>query len=273
MPEGPEIRREGDLIAKRLVGKVIQEAFFGLKRLNRYKKFLIGKKVIKVMTHGKAMMIHFEGGKVLYSHNQLYGKWYVTTLGNSPDTNRTLRISLSTHKHRALLYSASEIEVLEEQSLYDHSYLRKLGPDILSSTTTSAVISERLMDRRFSRRCLSSLYLDQKFIAGIGNYLRSEILYFAEVKPSSQPTNLNGKAIDKLAKLTLSLSVRSYKSGGITNSASRVESLKRKGKTRAQYRFAVFDRAGEQCYRCGNRIQRLEASGRRIYMCSTCQTG
>ena len=39
MPEGPEIRREGDLIAKRLVGKVIQEAFFGLKRLNRYKKF------------------------------------------------------------------------------------------------------------------------------------------------------------------------------------------------------------------------------------------
>ena len=99
MPEGPEIRREGDLVAKRLVGKVIHEVFFGLKRLKRYRKFLIGKKVIKVMTHGKAMMIHFEGGKVLYSHNQLYGKWYVTTVGHSPDTNRTLRISLSTHKH------------------------------------------------------------------------------------------------------------------------------------------------------------------------------
>jgi len=271
MPEGPEIRREADLIAKRLVGKVIQRIFFGLTRLEPYRTSLIGKTIIQVVTHGKAMMIYFEGGKILYSHNQLYGKWYVSTIGNTPNTNRTLRICLSTDKHNALLYSASEIEVLEQQSLYKHSYLRKLGPDVLSSTTTSVVITERLMDRRFSSRRLSGLYLDQAFIAGIGNYLRSEILYFAGVKPTSRPTDLNKRTVEKLAKYTLSLSVRSYRSGGITNSPSTVESLKRRGEKRSRYRFAVFDRAGEECYRCGEEIQRFEANGRRVYICSTCQ--
>ena len=43
------------------------------------------------------------------------------------------------------------------------------------------------------------------------------------------------------------------------------------GLSRRRYRHLVFDRQNEDCYHCGGTVERIEVSGRRIYVCYACQ--
>jgi endonuclease-8 len=207
----------------------------------------------------------------MYSHNQLYGKWVIAGSGRAPETRRSLRVGLHTASHSALLYSASDIEVMDTQELGQHPFLRKLGPDVLDDALTWRDIAARLRDPAFRGRSLASLYLDQGFLAGIGNYMRSEILHDAGLHPSTRPKDLSLAETGALARATLTISLRAYEQAGVTNRPGRVRSLKRLGYKRRDYRFSVFAREGMPCYRCGTPVLRSEVSSRRIYFCPQCQ--
>lgn len=271
MPEGPEIRIAADAVAGVLRGKSLSAVYFGLESLKRFEEKLTGRTVTAVDTRGKAMLTRFDNGLVLYSHNQLYGRWYTTRRPRMPDTNRSLRVALHTETHSALLYSASEVDVLTDSELAGHSFLQKLGPDILDPQLTPDHVATRLLSKRFKNRALASLYLDQQFLAGIGNYLRSEILWVARANPAAKPSQLPTRVIESLAKATVSISRRSYRTRGVTLNPGKVAELKQLGLNYGQYRFSVFGRDGLDCYRCGEAIQRLVSAGRNIFVCVTCQ--
>ena len=271
MPEGPEVRREADRIAAVLEGRPLQKVQFELARLKRFESTIARQVVSAVRTHGKALIIHFDGGLSMYSHNQLYGKWMVRKRGNLPVTNRALRVALHTADHSALLYSASEIELLDAEGLALHPFLSKLGPDLLSDQVDWRTVADRLEDERFRRRSLAALYLDQSFLAGVGNYLRSEILFAASLAPSARPCDLSRGQRGALSRATLDITLRSYQSGGLTNTPRRVAHLKRLGMPRRYYRFAVFDREHQPCLVCGTEIRRVTMASRRLYFCPHCQ--
>ena len=272
MPEGPEIWKAAASIASVLDHQELQDVEFTQPHLRRFNKLLQGQRVMQVQARGKAILTHIDNGLSIYSHNQLYGRWYVRKAGGRPKTGRTLRLALTTPTHSALLYSASEIEVLDDTSLHLHPYLRKLGPDALDQSVCWQDIAERLQMDRFRRRSLASLYLDQHFVAGIGNYLRSEILYVAKVHPKRRPVDLTRGEIGALGRATLDITRRSLATGGITNPPRRAAKLKRDGYKYEAFRFAVFSRTGQPCYECNAPIERMELSGRRLYLCSSCQT-
>lgn len=272
VPEGPEIRRAADDIAKVLVGQRIVEVKFGLARLQTFADALRNQVVTRIDTHGKAMLTRFDCGLTLYSHNQLYGRWYTRKRAKLPATRRSLRVALHTATHSALLYSASDISVLDARQLSEHSFLNKLGPDILDEGLTSRVVRLRLEDSAFRNRSLGALFLDQAFLAGLGNYLRSEILWAARLDPAEKPSELPSPALDRLARQTLIVSRRSYKSGGVTLPATLARDLRKSGLTFAEYRFQVYGRAGQVCRRCDCAVQRRNASGRGLFFCPGCQT-
>ncbi|MEJ2275855.1 MAG: endonuclease VIII [Woeseiaceae bacterium] len=217
------------------------------------------------------MLTRFDNNLTIYSHNQLYGRWYTLRRPRSPQTNRQLRIELCTPTHRALLYSASDIEVLNDRQLREHPFLRRAGPDILDSGLTTESIVERLLDKRFRGRALGSLYLDQAFLAGNGNYLRSEILWVAGIDPTRKPAALDRAELKKLAGATLRISRRSYRTRGVTVAPGLARSLKSAGMTYAQYRFHVFGREGLPCHRCDASIERRTMGSRNLFVCPSCQ--
>ncbi len=271
MPEGPEIRRAADQVADVIQGRKIDKVSFSLPRLRRHGKTFSGERVREVETHGKAMLIHFDHGWSIYSHNQLYGVWKVGAVGQRAETSRSLRLLLQAGDREALLYSASDIGVWRTEELIEHPFLRKLGPDILNPKLAWRDIAERLLEPRFRRRNLATLYLDQAFLAGIGNYLRAEILFAAGLHPELTPEDLNRGQLGKLARATLELSQRSYATGGITVKPALERRLKAKGLSRPRRRFMVFGRAGQPCRICGTPIRRIEANSRRLYLCPECQ--
>jgi endonuclease-8 len=271
MPEGPEIRIASDEIGRALVGRVVTDIYFAFERLKPFERVLSGEKVSAVTARGKALLIRFVNGFNIYSHNQLYGKWIVQNTGADPATKRQLRLAIRTSDKAALLYSASDIEVLRDEELGTHPYLSKLGPDVLDEAVTAGLVIDRLLHKQFYRRQLGSLLLDQQFLAGVGNYLRSEVLFAARLHPSQRPVDCSLEQVRQLAEALIKLPRQSFLTRGITNNLQLVERLRQAGYSRSDYRFQVFDRAGEACYECGTPIVKLEVSGRRLYYCPECQ--
>jgi endonuclease-8 len=271
MPEGPEIRRAADKIAAVLEDQVIEQVYFGLPDLTQYDEQLSGQRVTWLETRGKALLTHFDHGLSIYSHNQLYGRWYVVKRGKEPATRRSLRLALHTQSHSALLYSASDIAVLDSDGMAQHPFLARIGPDILNPTLHWRDVAKILSSPSFVRRGVGAFYLEQSFLAGIGNYLRSEILFEAGVNPRKKPGELSAKQLNDLARATLSISQRAYKTGGITNSEANVKALKKQGLKRRDYRHWVFGCDNQNCHRCGEIIIKESIASRRLYWCPLCQ--
>ena len=169
MPEGPEIRLAADEIAAAIAGRTATEVFFAFDQLKTYEGLLAGQPIQAVESRGKAILIRFANGWNIYSHNQLYGKWLIRPAYDYPNTNRQLRLAIHNQYQSALLYSASDIEVLPDDGLDTHPFLSKLGPDLLDDSVTVAQVVRRFNDPRFRRRKFTSLLLDQSFLAGLGN--------------------------------------------------------------------------------------------------------
>ena len=152
MPEGPEIRRAADEIARVLVNRKIVSAEFNVPALTAFADKVTGSVVTAVDTRGKAMLTRFNNGLVLYSHNQLYGRWFAVRRSEQPRTNRQLRVALHTRSHSALLYSASDIEVFDAADEDQHPFLKRAGPDILDPDLTVDAVAQRLTANGFRNR-------------------------------------------------------------------------------------------------------------------------
>ncbi|NVK55532.1 MAG: endonuclease VIII [Alteromonadaceae bacterium] len=271
MPEGPEIRQSADALAEVLVNQQIESVTLGLDKIRPFHDALAGQTVKNVTCQGKAMLIHLTNNLSIYSHNQLYGVWVIKKRGEMPDTQRSLRLALHVKAHSALLYSASDISVWRTDELPQHPFLRKLGPDVFSEGLHADDIAARLADKRFSGRSLSALYLDQHFIAGMGNYLRSEVLFFARLHPDKKPKQLTSGAILTLAEQTIAVAWRSYRTGGYTVPEVPKDLALTGSAEYEASRFMVFDREKLPCRVCKAFVVRAERNGRRLYYCPVCQ--
>lgn len=271
MPEGPEIKRAADQIAKAIVDRPTTELFFAFAHLKPYEAVLTGQTVLSVKPRGKALLIGFENRFSIYSHNQLYGRWEIRAAHSYPETKRQLRLAIHNEKKSALLYSASDIEVLDEMSIALHPFLSNIGPDVLDEATSIAQIVDRFQSKRFYRRSLTALLLDQKFLSGLGNYLRSEILFVAKVHPTLRPIDCTLEQVTQLATASIAVTQQSYETGGITSDLQIAARLKQQGYHRNSYRHWVFNREGQPCFVCGTAIVK-ETAGRRYYFCPVCQS-
>ena len=270
MPEGPETKNMADGISKALIGRKILSFKFlykSLLPLSNLKSFSI----THVTSKGKAIIIELDNKFSIITHNQLYGKWTFHRPSTVMRTKRQLRIEFSTKSKIVRLWSATDIAVYNKDDIKKHPYIKKLGPDILDKKTTDKIILARLKDKRFKNRSLSSLLLDQSFIAGLGNYLRSEILYFSKIIYSAKPSGLDSEKLKKLSKEIKNVSLRAYYQKGktidyeyISKSFGNIDNFKK-------LKHMVFSREGLPCLLCGKKIFKHIIGSRRVFTCENCQ--
>ncbi|MCG6657078.1 endonuclease VIII [Halomonas campisalis] len=271
MPEGPEIRRAADRVHEQLAGRRLEHVWFAFPELAPEADSLVGRRVSAVDSWGKALLTRFDDGRVLYSHNQLYGVWKLHDAEREPDTERSLRVRLMAEGRAASLYSASDVSLWEEGSLGRHPFLARLGPDLLTHGVTVEQAAARLQSAPFRRRGLGGLLLDQRLFAGVGNYLRSEILYFAGLSHKVRPEALSQPELVRLARAVLEVTHQAYTQAGVTNRDDWAKAERSRGAGFRRWRFAVFERDGLPCHACGAAIERLMVASRRLYRCPACQ--
>lgn len=91
--------------------------------------------------------------------------------------------------------------------------LGSLGPDMLSEDVSNDLFYHRLIK---NNRSLAEALMDQSTICGVGNYLKSECLYFSGLSPHRMTHELTKEETDNLNHIIKTVIRSSYKTGGAT---------------------------------------------------------
>jgi formamidopyrimidine-DNA glycosylase len=142
---------------------------------------------------------------------------------------------------------------------------RKLGPEPLDRSFTSAELARRLSRRRAP---IKAVLCDQNFVAGIGNMYADEALFSAGIHPLRPADSLSHQETKRLHR-----AIRDVLRTGIANAGATFSDYRRPGgeKGRQQDAFRVAHRGGQTCYACATPIERIPVRNRGTYFCPRCQ--
>jgi len=243
LPEGPEVKIIAESLAENISGLYLHsyEILSG-----RYKKKgdpsgfstlsnLLPLRIIGAGCHGKFIFIILEDNSSIWCTLGMTGGW-------KQELDSHSRVKFCTSGRDFYFSDVRNFGTLKFTQLKQDliSKLESLGPDMLSDDVDGEIFSERI--KRKKRKTIVEALMDQSIIAGVGNYLKSESLYYAKISPHRTCDSLSAEELIKLNKAIKTVIRASYLSGGATiNSYSDFN-----GKI-GEYsrRFAVYDQESD----------------------------
>jgi len=284
LPEVETIRRqlEPELEGRRIVGvSIFDERWTRPEPTCPVEIGLAGRTIEEVGRRGKYLLLRLDDGSTLVMHLRMTGnlllaerdevegrkfggeRLYESSSGPAHlraefelDDGRLLRFTDPRRFGHASLLGAGELD----------SYLdSRVGVEPLSDDLTPELIGRIAEGRKVP---LKSFLLDQKGIAGIGNIYADEALHRAELHPLSPAGSMRPIHWEALHEGIVEALEEGLRNGGASIDDYR-DSRGEQGSM--QDEFLVHTRAGEECPRCGERINRIVVSGRSTYFCPACQ--
>ena len=309
MPEGPEVRKYADALDQVLTRRVItlMEARTrdAKEWLRTNEKRLVGQQVTSVVSHGKHLIGYLTGGFFFHSHLMMWGRWQ--TFGAStktkkskplesftlPEKDRRERARIMVEGGAAILLSAPIFNVGKGDPYKKIENLQTLGPDVLpyNRIFDRAEFKRRLFMHEYLQLPIGAALLNQRIAAGLGNYLRAEVLFACKLDPWRLVADLTERDLDCLVRTIPKLAWRAYKQTATAGKSDRGKMSKDAAlvyQPGREYgtRHLVFRRTNLPCLRCGEKVKQLrqktynteteeeaEERTRIVYFCAKCQKG
>ena len=291
MPEGPEVRKYADALDAALTGRAIvsleARTKDARKWLHENEQRLVGRRVERVVSHGKHLLGYIEGDYFFHSHLMMWGRWQTFGRGELPQKDRRERARIVVKKGAAILLSAPIFNVGEGDPYEKIEILSTLGPDALPyrGRFNRAESLRRLSEHE--NETIGAALLSQRIVAGLGNYLRAEILFACKVNPWLTVGELTQRKLNCLSKTIPRLTRDAYERGATAaeedgkRMASDPSLVYQPGREYGT-RHMVFRRTNLPCLRCGETIRQLrqktiqdqddeEERTRIVYFCARCQ--
>ena len=217
MPEGPEVLFMIDSLQKFVNKKLTKLKITG----GRYKRhdLPINYKKFQKSLPSKIKTISCKG-KFVYII--LQNKWCVwITLGMSGhfvfDKSKHTHSTFQTSKGDFYIDDMRNFGTLHFYKVKDKQFslkkkLESLGFDSIQDKITFKQFKEHFQKFIYKtpKKEIAVLLLDQRFMAGIGNYLRSEILYEAKLSPKMKLKDFTDKKLKQLHKFCIKIPKESY---------------------------------------------------------------
>jgi endonuclease-8 len=240
VPEGDTVWLTARRLHEALAGRVLTRSDV---RVPRYATTnLAGRTVTEVAARGKHLLIRVEGGITVHTHLRMDGSWRVRPARERIGNSHRIRLVLANDAWQAIGYQLGIVEVL--RTAQEARVVGHLGPDLLGPDWDEAEAARRL--RAAPGRAIGEALLDQRNLAGIGNFYATEILFLRSVSPWRSVGQV--EHLDALVELGRRLlDANKTRTGQVTT-----------GDTTPGRRSWVYGRAGQPCRRCGTRIMRSE---------------
>jgi formamidopyrimidine-DNA glycosylase len=263
MTEGPETYFYYTIL-KHLIGKKIVKLKILTKRY-RNKDFLklqrsLPLKIIDIDIKGKNIWFKFENGMIMYVTHGMSGSWSF-----KGDETRILN-KYSIHRivfeidNEETLYFNDWNNIATIRIFYNDDELNEklddLGPCIFGK------VSYKDFYERFEKKKdkeIAILLLDQSIIAGVGNYLRADILWKSRLSPYRKYSDLTENEKRRLYKYTNDIPMFHYKF------------MKKYGEVFPPERINTFMIYRKNKDKYGNKVKKDLLNGRSIYWVSTLQ--
>ena len=291
MPEGPEVRRYADAVDAVLTGHTISSFDARTREARKWLEAngsrLMGRRVLSVRSHGKHLVGKIEGGFYFHSHLMMWGRW-LTFVGHAPvEVDRRERARVAVEGGGAIMYSGPIFNVGKGDPCERIEHLETLGPDVLpyEGVFDEAEFRRRLQLPENRDSTIGVALLDQRIVAGLGNYLRAEVLFFCRLNPWAKVGQLNKREMTCLSRTVPELALRSYRFAATASDGERERmqtdpSLVYQPGREMGTRHLVFRRTNLPCLHCSQPIRQLrqttsgtdeEDRSRIIYFCPQCQ--
>jgi formamidopyrimidine-DNA glycosylase len=230
MPEGPEVRILAEYLEQRLIGYRIHSVaeVANLKVKGIIPDLTHPYIITAVKAYGKSILFIFQGSSPLIMESKLAmeGKWLHTPgsytkfiLGLSKTTslctvNRLLYFddmrsfgSLRFHSDGSNITERVGFDLLE-YAIQNSNRLEQASQELLPYYKGQML--------KAKDHDITYFLMNQKYLSGVGNYLKAEILYASKVHPGSKTSSLVDNHALELLYNSLCLILQAYRSGGLT---------------------------------------------------------
>ena len=259
MPELPEVEEAMQRLRIAVEGKTIARAKALHPAILRQlpdatARRLRQQRIERIERRGKHQLMHLSSGATIHAHFRMNGDWLISRAEDPVDRFTRAMIELT---------DGTRIELNDRRALSAMS-LHAKGKNPLPSLGIEA--NDPALDAEYLRSALKSrrgpvkpALMDQKVIAGLGNIYAAEALWRAKISPRAVASSLSKARLERLADAIQSVLSEEEKIPGRYTADTGRE------------RFAVYDREGKLCSRCGSKIRRIPQAGRSTYYCPVCQ--
>jgi endonuclease VIII len=257
MPEGDAVWRTARRLDDALAGRVLTRSDFRVPRFATTD--LTGRAVTETVSRGKHLLTRVDGGLTVHTHLRMDGSWRIRPAGGHLPRDHRIRLVLGNDRHEAVGYQLGVVEVLPTRG--EERVVGHLGPDLLGVGWDAAEAVRRL--RADPDRPVGAALLDQRNLAGVGNFFLTEMLFLQGVSPWRSVGQVED--LDALVDLGRRL---------LEANKTRIDQVTTGDRAPGRRTWA-YGRAGQPCRRCGTRIRRAEqgATGeeRVRFWCPACQ--
>jgi formamidopyrimidine-DNA glycosylase len=286
MPELPEVETVRRGLEPAMVGARIERAELRRGDIRfpfppRFAERLSGRRVEGLSRRAKYLLIALEGGETLIAHLGMSGSFRIED--STPGAFRTPRSKDPKHDHVVLSLDNGKtvtyndprrfgfMDLHATADLDANRHLVGLGEEPLSPDFDGKRLAALFAG---SRAPLKSALLDQKRIAGLGNIYVCEALWRAKLSPFRPAGDLaNARGGPTRAANALASAIRAVLEEAVAAGGSTLRDHRQADGELGyfQHSFAVYDREGAACPRCGAILLRDAQSGRSTFYCPVCQ--
>ncbi len=253
MAEGDSLVRIAQKLRPVLLDRTIVSASAPNARssLRAHASRLEGRRVSRIETRGKHLLIHFDEGLTLHSHLGMNGGWRIDD-GGFGRPERSAWLLLETDGARIAQFGGTTLRLVRTVELARDPRLASLGPDILADDLDFVVAASRL---RAGPDQVGVALLDQTVVCGIGNIFKSEACFDAQLDPWRPVASLAEDEAERLIEITRHQMLEAVETG------------RRPGR--------IYKKAGRPCPRCRATAIKSRGQGdenRTTYWCPRCQS-
>ena len=283
MPELPEVQTIVDDLEEKVVGLTIVDVWSDYKKAVRpnfsvFKKGIVGKKVVGTDRKGKHLVINLSNGYSIVIHLKMIGHLLFKSKINSVISTGNFKEKVNGYIHHIIYFKNGDrlamsdmrkfawLALVKTREVEKMKEIAMLGIDALS-VDLSLKRFEVLLEKKQKSK-IGTVILDQKWIAGVGNIYRSEILFEAGIAPERLIKSLKREERKKFYQAMRKILKKSVKMRG-TSTVDYRDTSGKKGKF--QNFLKVYGKEGKKCTRCGGQIERLKLSQRSVFWCRKCQ--
>ena len=244
MPEGPEVKLVTESLANALHDRQIVSIIY---HYGRYTKHgppdghdelfaVLPQKITTVSCKGKFIYMTLENEWSIWNTLGMTGSWSRKKTKHSRAEivldDLTSVYFNDVRNFGTLKYVLGRNELQKK--------LASLGPDMLSEDVDYKSFITRIRSK--NDRFITENLMDQTIVSGVGNYLKSESLYFAGISPLRICNGISDAELCKLNDTIKSVIRQSYKTGGAT-----IYTFQNFEGEKGQYtsRFAVYNQKSD----------------------------
>ncbi len=271
MPELPEVQTVVDTLSNFILNKkikdidIIKDNLIANLAADEFKERLINLSIDNIYRRGKYIVIELNNTSYLVGHLRMTGYFFYTEDSNQSKKYDCIVFKFTDNSELKVGSKRKFTRIYLVDDLKNAGSLTKLGPEPLSNEFTLEKFKEMLAKRKGR---IKPLLLNQRFLAGLGNIYVDESLFIAKVHPLRKANTLKGGEVEELYK-----AIRQVLSEGIKHrGTTKWDYVDASGQSGSYQNYLrVYDREGEECIECGNKLDRIKVGGRSSYFCLNCQ--